>query len=86
MVLDYDENTGFAVIEQRNKFVVGDEVEFLRHHGEIFSQKITEMYDAEGERITEAPHPQQIIRLKIDKPVEKWDMMRREAYDPVTLE
>ncbi len=86
MVLDYDENTGFAVIEQRNKFVVGDEVEFLRHHGKIFSQKITEMYDAEGESITEAPHPQQIIRLKVDKPVEKWDMMRREAYDPVTLE
>lgn len=86
MVLDYDENTGFATIEQRNKFVVGDEVEFLRHRGEIFSQKVTEMYNEDGERITEAPHPQQIIRLKVDKPVEKWDMMRKEAENPVNLE
>ena len=86
MVLDYNEETGFALIEQRNKVVAGDEVEFLRHHGEIFSQKITEMYNEEGERITEAPHPQQIIKLKVDRPVEKWDMMRKETDGPVTLE
>ncbi len=79
MVLDYDEKTGFAVIEQRNKFVIGDEVEFLRHNGKTFSQKITEMYNEEGEAITEAPHPQQIIRLRTENKVEKWDMMRREA-------
>ncbi len=86
MVLDYDEDTGFALIEQRNKFVLGDEVEFLRHDGEIFSQKITEMYNEEGEAVSEAPHPQQIIKLRTDQKVEKWDMMRKEAEDPVTLE
>ncbi len=86
MVLDYDENTGFATVEQRNKFVIGDKVEFLRHGGEVFSQEITEMYSIQGEALTQAPHPQQIIKLKVDKKVEKWDMMRKEAKDPVTLE
>ena len=86
MVIDYDSESGFAVIEQRNKFVVGDKVEFLRHNGEIFEMTVTEMYNEDGERIEEAPHPQQIVRLKVDKPVEKFDMMRKEAENPVTLE
>lgn len=79
MVLDYNKETGFATIEQRNKFVVGDQVEFLRHDGQIFSQLIDEMYDENGERITQAPHPQQIIKLKVDKEVMAFDMMRKEA-------
>lgn len=86
MVQSYDKESGFAVIEQRNKFVVGDKVEFLRHNGEIFEQEIKEMYDEDGELITEAPHPQQIIKLKVDKEVEAFDMMRKESPNPVTLE
>lgn len=86
MVLGYDSETGFAVIEQRNKFVAGDKVEFLRHNDNVFEMTVDEMYNEDGEKITEAPHPQQIIKLKVDKPVEKFDMMRREAANPVTLE
>lgn len=86
MVLDYDADTGFATIEQRNKFVVGDKVEFLRHSGEVFEMTIEEMYNHDGERITEAPHPQQIVKLKVSAPVESFDMMRKEAENPVILE
>lgn len=86
MVIDYDSKTGFATIEQRNKFVVGDKVEFLRHNGDVFEMTVEEMYDDKGERITEAPHPQQIVKLKVDFPVEEFDMMRKEAENPVTLE
>lgn len=86
MVLNYDNESGFATIEQRNKFVVGDKVEFLRHNGDIFEMTVEEMYDDKGERITEAPHPQQIIKLKVTNFVEEFDMMRKEAENPVTLE
>lgn len=86
MVLDYDRESGFATIEQRNKFVVGDKVEFLRHNGDIFEMTVEEMYDDKGERITEAPHPQQIVRLKVESLVEEFDMMRKETENPVTLE
>ncbi len=85
MVLDYDNETGYAVIEQRNKFIKGDKVEFLRHNGEIFSQTVTEMYNEDGESISEAPHPQQIIKLKVNSDVEAFDMMRMESKTPVTL-
>lgn len=86
MVIDYDKESGTAVIEQRNKFVKGDKVEFLRHSGEIFEQTIEEMYDDSGESVSEAPHPQQIIRLKVDKEVQPFDMMRMESKNPVKPE
>lgn len=79
MVKEYDDETGFALIEQRNKFSVGDEVEFISSNGGLLKQKITEMYTAEGERVESAPHPQQLLRVKVDSPVKPFDMMRKEA-------
>ena len=34
------------------------------------------MYDEEGEAISSAPHPQQIIKIKMEKPVEPFFMLR----------
>lgn len=86
LVKEYDEETGFATIEQRNKFVVGEEVEFLTTNNKNFSQKIVEMYDLDGNKLEEAPHPQQIIKLKVDQPVSPFDMMRKESDNPVLPE
>jgi putative protease len=79
MVLDYDAESGTALVEQRNKFVVGEKIEALRHNGECFEMIVEAMTDNEGNVITEAPHPQQLIRLKVDKAVSKYDMLRKEA-------
>lgn len=83
IVKEYDKETGFAIIEQRNKFVVGEEIEFLTTKGKNFSQKVVEMYDMDGNRLEEAPHPQQIIKLKVDNEVSPFDMMRKESDNPV---
>ena len=83
MVKEYDDTTGFAIIEQRNKFVCGEEVEFLTANGENFTQKIVEMYDIDGNKVEEAPHPQQLLKIKVDKPVKPFDMMRKESDNPV---
>lgn len=80
IVKEYDKETGFAIIEQRNKFVLGDEVEFLTiKGGENFTQKITQMYDMDGNRLEKAPHAQQIIKLKVDREVKTLDIMRKES-------
>lgn len=81
MVLDYDPGSGIASIEQRNKFSVGEEIEFMRHDGEFFKEKISAMYDEDMQPVTSAPHPQQIIKLKLSKPVAKFDMLRKEAAE-----
>lgn len=86
MVLDYDKESKIATVEQRNKFVKGEKIEALRHGGDNFEMTVEYMTDEEGNEITQAPHPQQIIKLKVDKEVEPFDMLRREAKDKTNLE
>lgn len=81
MVLYYDSSTGLATVEQRNRMFVGDEIEIIGPHRQLFSQKIEKMWNNEGEEIQSAPHPQQIIKIRMEKPVEKYDILRRERKD-----
>ncbi|KNF09874.1 collagenase-like protease [Gottschalkia purinilytica] len=76
LVLDYDESTGIATIEQRNRIFVGNEIEVFGPNKEHFVQKVEKMWNEKGEEIEVAPHPKQIIKMKMDNPVEKWDMLR----------
>ena len=81
MVKEYDNESGFAVIEQRNKFVTGDQVEFISPNAGIVRQTVKEMYTLDGEKAEEAPHPQQLLRVKVDAPVKPFDMMRKESVE-----
>ena len=79
LVRSYDPESGLAVVEQRNKMVLGDEIEVFGPGNAGFSQKISEMYDEEGEAIEAAPHPQQILKMKMDHPVDTdWILRRRQ--------
>ena len=77
LVEGYCEESGYAFIEQRNKFIVGDEVEVLRANGENFTQIITEIRDLNGKDLNEAPHPKQKLKIKFNKPVEIYDILRK---------
>ena len=74
---DYDENTGCAVVMQRNKFEVGDEIEVMPAKGESWKMTVTKMWNEDGEEVMSAPHPQQLLKVKFDKPVKKHDMLRK---------
>lgn len=76
-VLDYDENTGIATIEQRNKFSEGDEVEFLLPDEKCFTQLAKDMKNDKGEKITSTPHAQMIFTMKTDRPVCKNAFLRK---------
>ncbi len=77
IVRDYDEVSGMALVEQRNRFAIGDEVEILVPGGKNFKQRINSIYDQSGCPVESAPHPQQIIRLPLDKPAPPYSMIRR---------
>ncbi|WP_423802962.1 peptidase U32 family protein [Paenibacillus dendrobii] len=77
LVLEYDESTRIAVIQQRNYFKIGQEIEFFGPKGTFFKQRITEMWDEEGQLIETARHPLQQIHMKVDQPVSYFDMMRK---------
>ena len=45
---------------------------------DYYAQNISEMYDAEtGEKLESAPHPQQLLRMKMDRPVKANYMLRK---------
>lgn len=77
LVLDYDEDTEIATIEQRNRMFVGDKIEIFGPDKEHFTQTIKKIWDEEGEEISVAPHPQQIIKMQMDSKVEAWNMLRK---------
>lgn len=77
-ILDYDEKTGLATVEQRSKMVVGDEIEIFGPFADFFVQKIEEMYDPDGTPIDSCPHPKQIIKIRTARPVKPGWIMRRQ--------
>lgn len=77
LVLSYDETTGMAVIEQRNHFKPGQEVEFFGPGGIHFKQTVGPIFDEEDQPLDAARHPLQRIRMKVDHPVEKFNIMRK---------
>ena len=81
LVLDYDNTNNIATIEVRNYFEVGDEVQFFGPNIETFNYTINKMYNEDNELIDVARHPKSIIKMKIDKELEKNYMMRIKVFD-----
>ena len=74
VVVGYDAEKQLALVEQRNKFAVGDDVEFLKAG---FTQTLVDMYAKDGAQINSAPHPQQMVYIRTTQPVERFDILRR---------
>ncbi len=77
VVENWDVESGLATVMQRNKFEVGDTIEVLPQKGDSAEMTVTQMWDTDGVPIMSAPHPEQIIRLKTDIPLKKFDMLRK---------
>ena len=78
LVKSYDDNTGMALVQQRNKMSKGEIIEFFGPDGGCFSQELTYMRDYETkEELESCPHAKQMIEIKVDKPVFEDYMLRR---------
>lgn len=74
-VLDKRED-GASVMEQRNKFCVGDVVEAMKPNGENLSVKVLKIEDEEGNFMESCPHPQQKIFVTFDQNLDVYDLIR----------
>lgn len=77
LVVDYDPASRSAVVEQRNHFKPGQEVEFFGPEGRFFTQRVEGLEDMDGMSLDAARHPLQHVRLKVEQPVKPYDMMRK---------
>lgn len=78
LVRAYDPVTQLAAVEQRNNMKCGQEIEIFQPLGKAFRQELAEMWDAEGQEITAAPHPQQLVYIRMEQPVEPNSILRRD--------
>ena len=76
IVIDYDENTKIATIEERNYFKKGDIVEIFGPNHNIITYEINEIIDENNEIIDVVRHPKQIVKFKINETLQKDDMIR----------
>ena len=74
VILDYQD--GYAIVEERNYFAKGIEVEIFGPEIEIFSFKIKEIYDLDGNILDAARHPEEVVKIEVPKQVYKNNIMR----------
>ncbi len=77
IVKSYDAASGRMTITQRNRFFAGDEIEILRPMKPVLTIKAEAMANEEGEPITVAPHPEQIVTMNVSEPVPEGAMLRK---------
>lgn len=87
VIRDYDKDSGFATVEQRNKFSRGDIIEIFGPIQEMKSiygddvyfieEEVDEMYDENDNPIESAPHPKQIVKIKLNRRVGPGFILRK---------
>ena len=76
-VLGYDFEKSCAIIEQRNRFSVGDRLEIMRPNREVVSFTVDEILGENGESLTDAVRVQEVLRIPVSEAVEEGDILRR---------
>ena len=76
-VLGYDFDKRCVIIEQRNRFRVGDVLELMAPGREVIRIPVTEIINSEGKRIEDALRVQEVLMLPTDIVVEEGDILRR---------
>lgn len=82
MVREYEPANGTAIVDVKNRVILGDELEILVPGGRVFRQPLTHMEKVEsGEPVSEA-HPNWCIRIPVVQPVAAYAMLRRDLDKP----
>ena len=68
---------GFAKIEQKNKFSVGETIEIMKPDGRNLEVVVKSICDEDGNEQESAPHPKQILWVDLGADVDKYDILRK---------
>ena len=69
---------GLCRIEQRNKFSVGEEIEIMKPDGDNITTKVLQILNEDGEAKESAPHPKQVLYIRLDQRADHYDILRRQ--------
>lgn len=77
LVKSYNPQTEMALVEQRNKMSIGEEIEIFGPNWHSFTQTLEIMLNEDGDAVESAPHPQQLLQIKVAHPVTAGFMLRK---------
>ena len=72
---------GMVRIEQRNKFSVGEEIEIMKPDGRNLEVTVERIVNEEGVEQESAPHPKQVLYVKLTGDAEPYDILRRKEME-----
>ncbi|MBO6015540.1 MAG: U32 family peptidase [Lachnospiraceae bacterium] len=61
---------------QRNKFASGDTIELMKPDGTNLQVQVLALFDEDGERVPDAPHPRQQLYAALSGKASSYDLMR----------
>ena len=73
----YSAETGYMLLEQKNKVSIGDTIEIVMPSGKQISREITSMLDEKGTPIESAPHAQMRFQIWVGEEVEPYSMIQK---------
>lgn len=76
-VIGYDESNQMAIIEQRNYFKLGDQIEFFSPSHENVIVPVEKIINEENEEVSVANHPMEVLKLPVCYKLKVDDMGRR---------
>ena len=77
VILDYDKESHLATVQERNLFKVGDKAIIFGPNHEDIENTIDEIYDMEGNTMDLVRHPMEIVKVRLNKEVFKYDLIRK---------
>lgn len=76
-VLDYDEESKMAKVEQRNYFKVGDRIEIFSPSADNLYFKVEKIYNEDKQEVAVANHPMEVLYIPLPQKVSRNDMGRK---------
>lgn len=65
------------MIEQRNKFSVGEQIEVMKPDGRNVEVTVVSIRDEDGNLVDSAPHPKQKLWINLGAELDRYDILRR---------
>ncbi len=72
---------GSFLMEQKNKFSVGESIEIMKPDGRNLPVSVEEICDEEGVQMESAPHPKQRLKVRLSVSPEPYDILRRSEHN-----
>ena len=68
---------GFAKIEQKNKFSVGETIEIMKPDGRNIEVQVCGIFNEDGEPRESAPHPKEVLYVDLSGEADVYDILRK---------